>query len=44
MTFDEMIGKAAAESVECYMETITSDYDPADTFTPSAGFEKRFQS
>ncbi len=41
MIIDEMISKAAEESLECYMKSITSDYDPANTFTPSLQFERK---
>lgn len=41
MKIDEMIREAAAESVECYMKSIMSSYDPANTFTPSPQFERK---
>lgn len=40
---DEMLRKAAAGSMECFMNTVTRDYDPDRTFTPSPRFERKIQ-
>lgn len=41
MMTDEMLRQAAGESVECFMKSITSDYDPSRTFIPSPRFQRK---